>query len=86
MSSSGIQQNASTVPKIKIKPQVFNIPGNDYDYINAQALCAAYGSRLATYPEIENAYSNGGEWCNYGWSEGQMALFPTQLKSFEKLQ
>jgi hypothetical protein len=80
------QKGASTVPEIKVKEQVFNIPGNDYDYINAKALCAAYGARLATYPEIEDSYINGGEWCNYGWSDGQMALFPTQLMSYEKLQ
>lgn len=79
-------KTGSTIPEIRIKPQVFNIPGNTYDYINAKALCKAYGARLATYPEVENSYENGAEWCNYGWSEGQMALFPTQLKSYEKLQ
>jgi len=68
------------------KEQVFNIPGNYYDYSNAKAVCNAYGSRLAKYDEIENAYKNGGEWCNYGWSDGQMALFPTQQKTFDSLQ
>ena len=76
----------SPVPEIKFKKQVFNIPGNYYDYDNAKALCQAYGSNLATYEQIENAYKHGGEWCNYGWSDGQMALFPTQQKSFNNLQ
>ena len=67
-------------------PQVFNIPENTYDYESAQALCKAYDARLATYKEVEDAYENGGEWCNYGWSEGQMALFPTQQKTFDGLQ
>jgi hypothetical protein len=76
----------SAVPEIKFKKQVFNIPGNYYDYENAKALCTAYGSRLAKYNEIEDAYKNGGDWCNYGWSDGQLALFPTQQTSFDNLQ
>jgi hypothetical protein len=66
--------------------QVFNIPGNFYNYTNAKALCKAYNSDLATYDQVENTYTNGGEWCNYGWSDGQMALFPTQKTTFDNLQ
>jgi len=40
-------------------------------------------NNLYTYDE---AKSNGGEWCNYGWSDGQMALFPTQKETWNKLQ
>ena len=76
----------STVPTIKFKKQVFNIPGNYYNYSNAKALCQAYDSKLATYKQVEDSYDDGGEWCNYGWSEGQMALFPTQQKTFDNLQ
>jgi hypothetical protein len=74
------------VPEIRFKKQVFNIPGNYYSYDNAKALCQAYGSNLATYKQIEDSYKNGGEWCNYGWSDGQMALFPTQQTTFNNLQ
>jgi hypothetical protein len=74
------------VPEIKFKKEVFNIPGNYYNYTNAKALCQAYGANLATYQQVEDAYKNGGEWCNYGWSDGQMALFPTQQKTFDNLQ
>jgi hypothetical protein len=74
------------VPEILLKPQVFNIPENTYVYADAKALCTAYGSRLATYQEVEESYNKGGEWCNYGWSDGQMALFPTQQKTFDNLQ
>jgi hypothetical protein len=74
------------VPQILLRPQVFNIPENKYVYPDAKAICSAYGARLATYSEVEDAYKNGGEWCNYGWSDGQMALFPTQQKTFDKLQ
>jgi len=76
----------TNVPQIRLKPQVFNIPENDYVYSDAKALCSAYGARLATYEELEDVYNKGGEWCNYGWSDGQMALFPTQQKTYDKLQ
>lgn len=76
----------SPVPEIKFRKQVFNIPGNYYNYENAKALCKAYGADLATYNQVENSYNSGGEWCNYGWSEGQMALFPTQKETYNTLQ
>ena len=76
----------TVVPEIMLRPQVFNIPENTYVYADAKALCTAYGSRLATYKEVEDAYNKGAEWCNYGWSDGQMALFPTQQKTFDELQ
>jgi hypothetical protein len=77
---------SSTIPEIKYTTQVFNIPGNYYGYEDAKTLCAAYGSRLATYDEVEDTYDKGGEWCNYGWSDKQMALFPTQKATFNNLQ
>jgi len=74
------------VLQILRKPQVFNIPENNYIYSDAKAVCKAYGARLATYKELEEAYGKGAEWCNYGWSEDQMALFPTQEKTWNELQ
>jgi len=74
------------VPEIRFKKQVFNIPGNYYNYENAKAVCKAYGSELATYEQIENAYNKGAEWCNYGWSANQLALFPTQKQTYNTLQ
>jgi hypothetical protein len=76
----------SAVPEIKFKKQVFNIPGNYYNYENAKAVCQAYGADLASYDQIEKAYNSGAEWCNYGWSADQLALFPTQQKTYNKLQ
>jgi len=66
--------------------QVFNVPGNEYTFEEAKALCKAYSSEIATYNQIENAYKSGAEWCNYGWSKDQMALFPTQKKTWKNLQ
>jgi len=66
--------------------EVFNIGNNKYTYEDAQSICKSYGARLATYDDIEAAYNKGAEWCNYGWSEGQMAYFPTQKASWTELQ
>ena len=77
---------APPVPEIEIKKQVFHIPGNKYTYNNAESLCDAYGGRLANYDEIELAYKNGAEWCSYGWTQDQMALYPTQKKTWNYLQ
>ena len=73
-----------------IKPkdtnEVFNISNNLYTYDDAQAVCKAYGADIASYEQIENAYNDGADWCNYGWSDGQMIYFPTQKATWQKLQ
>ena len=70
-----------------VKPdEVFNVSNNLYTYDDAQNVCSTFGARLATYDDIEDAYNKGGEWCNYGWSEGQMAYFPTQKDTWTSLQ
>tara|TARA_B100001287_G_C22659718_1_gene519686 strand:+ start:1011 stop:1916 length:906 start_codon:yes stop_codon:yes gene_type:complete len=66
--------------------EVFHIPGNHYTYNEAANMCEAHGARLATYDQMEEAYNEGAEWCSYGWSQGQMAFFPTQKATFNELQ
>ena len=66
--------------------EVFNVSGNKYTYKDAQSICKSYGASLATYDQVEQAYNNGAEWCNYGWSADQMAFFPTQKQTWQKLQ
>jgi hypothetical protein len=68
------------------KDEVFNISNNLYTYDDAQAICKAYGAKLANYDQIEDSYKKGAEWCNYGWSENQMAFFPTQKSTWSALQ
>lgn len=74
------------VPEIMYEKQVFHVSDNKYDFNNAKAICAAYGSKLASYDQIEQSYNDGAEWCGYGWSDGQMALYPTQKKTYNKLK
>ena len=78
--------NPEMLPAPREEKEVFHIPGNTYGYDDAKAVCKALGSRLATYSEVESAYQNGAEWCSYGWSDGQMALFPTQKETYDTLQ
>ena len=66
--------------------EVFHIPNNNYTYCDAKSVCKAFGARLANYNEIEEAYQKGAEWCSYGWSADQLALFPTQKNTYNKLK
>jgi hypothetical protein len=66
--------------------QVFNVSRNLYKFSDAEPLCRAYGAELATYDQVKDAYKAGADWCNYGWSKGQLALYPTQKSTYEKLQ
>jgi hypothetical protein len=65
---------------------VFNISKNNYTYYDAEPLCKALGAELATYDQVKDAWRTGADWCNYGWSDGQNAFFPTQQKTFDILQ
>jgi hypothetical protein len=71
---------------VDISGEVFHIPNNTYTYDEAKDMCEALDTRLATYDEIEKAYNNGGNWCSYGWSDDQMALFPTQKSVYNQLK
>ena len=66
--------------------EVFHIANNDFNYNEARNMCEKYNSRLANYDEIENAYKNGANWCSYGWSKDQLALFPTQKSLYNELK
>jgi hypothetical protein len=66
--------------------EVFHVANNNFTYDDAPAVCAAYGATLATLEQIIDSYNKGGDWCNYGWSAGGMALYPTQKATWDELQ
>jgi len=66
--------------------QVYHIPNNKYTFDDSKAVCKAYGGRLAKYEELEQAYDDGANWCSYGWSKDQLALYPTQKEVWDKNQ
>lgn len=68
------------------KKQVFNVARNLYTFGEAEPLCRAFGAELATYDQVKEAHAAGADWCNYGWVKGQLAVYPTQKSTYEKLQ
>ena len=66
--------------------EVFHIESNIYSYDEAKGVCSLFNSRLATYDEVEKAYQNGANWCSYGWSDDQLALFPIQKSLYNELK
>jgi hypothetical protein len=68
------------------RKEVFNVSRNLYTFGEAEPLCRAFGAELATYDQVKEAYESGADWCNYGWTKGQMAVYPTQKDTYEKLQ
>jgi hypothetical protein len=66
--------------------EVFNVSSNDYTFYDAEPLCMALGAELATYDQVQDAWKKGADWCNYGWVKGQVAVYPTQKETWDKLQ
>ena len=67
-------------------PEVFNIAENVFTYDDAEAVCKAYGAELATYDQLVDAYKKGANWCNYGWTKGQLILYPIQKSYWDQVQ
>ncbi len=76
----------SPSPEIPEEKEVFNVSQNLFTYEDAPLVCQAYGAELANYDQIHKAYQKGANWCNYGWSQNQMALYPIQGEFYDELQ
>lgn len=91
---SGVTGESDVSGEAKPKPcvnpddgmEVFHIANNLFTFNEARDMCDKYNARLANYDEIENAYKNGANWCSYGWSKDQLALFPTQKALYNELK
>lgn len=88
---SNVQHSNPTNPVVDVNKrdlegpeQVFHISNQNYTFDEARCKCGSYNAKLATYPQIVEAYNKGAEWCSYGWSEGQTAYYPTQKCNWEK--
>ena len=74
-------------PEVPVQlEEVYNVGNNIYTYDEAQQVCNTLNAKLATHDQVVHAYKNGAEWCNYGWSSGQNALFPIQQETWEEIQ
>ena len=88
---SNVQHSNPTNPVVDVNKsdlegpeQVFHISNQTYTYDEARCKCGSYDAKLATYPQIVEAYNKGAEWCSYGWSQGQTAYYPTQKCNWKK--
>jgi hypothetical protein len=61
------------------------IPG-EYTYDEAVQVCQKDNAVIANIGQIYDAYNKGKEWCEYGWSDEMMALYPTQSSTWENLK
>jgi len=86
LSNSNSSYTPSETYQSTPEKEVYNIRDNIFTYDEAKAVCAAHSARLATLDEMIAAYKKGANWCSYGWTEGQMALYPTQKEYWAKLQ
>jgi hypothetical protein len=59
------------------KKEVFLIY-NKYTYDEAKDICKLYSGRLADEADLDKAFNNGANWCNWGWLEGKK--LPIQYK------
>lgn len=66
--------------------QVFNISQNRFTFSDAKLLCKSFGAELATLEQVVDAYKHGANWCNMGWTQDQLALYPIQKGYWENLQ
>lgn len=81
------EEKRLTVPEIHSeKNEVFHVADRKFNYEEAKDVCQQYGARLANYDELVHHYQHGGEFCNHGWSENQLALYPTSKSTWQQLQ
>lgn len=72
--------------EIKDEREVFHISNQNYTFPEAECKCASYSARLATYPELVEAYNRGLNTCDYGWIEGGQAYYTTQKCFWDKMK
>jgi len=66
--------------------EVFNLSENKYTYDDAKLACKSFGAELATITQLNKAHKKGANWCNYGWSAQQMAMYPIQKEYWDRIQ
>ena len=79
--------------KPNTEKEVYSVMKNQWQYDDAEYVCKALNSELATYDQLVEASKNGAHWCNLGWvktnktgdDDGlRLAHYPIQRKLFSK--
>ena len=81
-----LNETTKAPKKNNVKDQVYNLSENVYTYGDAKLACNAMGAKMASLDQVVDAYKQGANWCNYGWSNDQMALFPIQKENWNKMK
>ena len=66
--------------------EAYHIPGNNFTYNDAKAVCKAFNGDIATFNQLREAQQKGASWCSYGWTQDKLALYPTSEYDWKKLQ
>lgn len=85
LKSSNKSQEPTDISNVIMNKEVFHVPGSRFTYNDANAICKSMNSDLASYEQLQNAHKNGANWCSYGWSQEQLALYPTSQNKFDEL-
>lgn len=81
-----VSLNKQPQPQPISEKEAYYIPGNNFTYNDARAVCKAFDSDLATFDQLRDAQKKGASWCGYGWSNDKLALYPTSEYNWKKLQ
>ena len=68
------------------KKEVYHIHNNIFTFDEAKDVCKSFNGELASLDQIKDAYFNGADWCNYGWSMDGNAYYPTQKNTYVEMQ
>ena len=52
--------------------EVYHIPGNNFTYHDAKAICKAFDGDLANYDQLKKEQARGASWCSYGWTQDRL--------------
>ncbi len=85
LKSSNKTQEPTDISNVVMNKEVFHVPGSRFTYNDANAICKSMNADLASYEQLQNAHKNGANWCSYGWSQEQLALYPTSQNKFDEL-
>ena len=66
--------------------EVFHVGGYNKTLADAPSVCQSLGARVATYTELEEAQTRGGNWCSTGWVSDRgstNAFYPITYQTIE---
>ena len=87
------KQEQKEAEELENSKEVYSVMKNQWTYDDAEYVCKALGSELASYEQLVEAAKDGAHWCNMGWiktnkvgeDDGlRLAHFPVQRDLYNK--